>query len=85
MLTSFAIGFIFIGLTLLLLIFQIIKFKFMGQVCFSHLSRKYWEEHSAEMYQKNDPLNQKMWIWNINSNKVRPIKINPMAKEVNIC
>ena len=34
-LTSFGVGFIFIGLTLLLLIFQIIKFKFLGQVCFS--------------------------------------------------
>ena len=81
MLTSFGIGFIFIVRTLLLLIFQIHIFWFRGlffklsvslSIFYSNWEKQTW------------PKNLNLIIWNINSNKVRAIKINPMPKEVNI-
>ena len=58
-LTFFGIELIFIGLTLLVLIFLIIKFKFLGQVCFSQFEQKILRE---TLSQKNNPLNQKILI-----------------------
>ena len=82
--TSFGIGFIFIGLTLLLLIFQIHIFWFRGWF-FWHMVAECSSQYFLHKWETQTlPMNSNLIIWNIIRNKVRPIKINPMPKEVNI-
>ena len=45
--------------------------------CFSQYCLLKWEKQTW-------PKNLDLIIWNINSNKVRPIKINPTPKDANI-